>query len=84
MNFKTFKIGESAVGGIIRVRINLDSIFIQTLDWNSEKEVTRNSFPLEDSSYWIIMDRLHELTTSYHAERVMKFITDNAELEPEI
>lgn len=84
MNLKTFRIGENAVGGIIRVRINLDSIFIQTLDWDSEKEVTRNSFPIENESYWLMMDRLHELTTSYHAERIMEFITKNAELEPEI
>ena len=84
MNFRTFKIGEQAVGGIIRVRINLESIFIQTLDYHTEKEVTRNSFPLSDKSYWLIMDRLHELTTSYYAERIMKFIEENAEIQSEI
>lgn len=84
MNFKTFRIGESAVGGIIRVRINMDSIFIQTLDWNTEKEVTRNSFPIENESYWLINDRLHELTSSFYAERIMKFIEENAEIHSEI
>ena len=84
MNLRTFRIGEYAVGGIIRVRINLESIFIQTLDWDTEKEVTRNSFPLNDESYWLIMDRLHELTSSYYAERIMKFIEENAEIQSEI
>jgi len=84
MNLRTFRIGEYAVGGIIRVRINLESIFIQTLDWDTEKEVTRNSFPLNDESYWLISDRLHELTSSFYAERIMKFIEENAEIHSEI
>ena len=83
MNLRTFRIGEYAVGGIIRVRINLESIFIQTLDWDTEKEVTRNSFPLNDESYWLISDRLHELTSSFYAERIMKFIEENAEIHSE-
>ena len=84
MNLRTFRIGEYAVGGIIRVRINLESIFIQTLDWDTEKEVTRNSFPLNDESYWLISDRLHELTSSFYVERIMKFIEENAEIHSEI
>lgn len=84
MNLRTFRIGEYAVGGIIRVRINLDSIFIQTLDYDTEEEVTRNSFPLNDESYWLISDRLHELTSSFYAERIMKFIEENAEIHSEI
>lgn len=84
MNLRTFRIGEYAVGGIIRVRINLDTIFIQTLDWDTEKEVTRNSFPLKDESYWLINDRLHELTSSFYAERIMDFISKNAEIQSEI
>lgn len=84
MNLRTFRIGEYAVGGIIRVRINLESIFIQTLDYDTEEEVTRNSFPLNDESYWLINDRLHELTSSFYAERIMKFIEENAEIHSEI
>ncbi|MDI3349938.1 hypothetical protein DCBHLPFO_00673 [Mycoplasmopsis arginini] len=84
MNLRTFRIGEYAVGGIIRVRINLESIFIQTLDYDTEEEVTRNSFPLNDESYWLISDRLHELTSSFYAERIMKFIEENAEIHSEI
>ena len=84
MNLRTFRIGEFAVGGIIRVRINLESIFIQTLDYDTEEEVTRNSFPLNDESYWLINDRLHELTSSFYAERIMKFIEENAEIQSEI
>jgi hypothetical protein len=84
MNFKTFRIGECAVGGIIQVRINLDTIFIKVLDWDTNKEIARNSFPLNDESYWLIMDRLHELTSSYHAERIMEFISKNAEIQSEI
>jgi len=84
MNLRTFRIGEYAVGGIIRVRINLESIFIQTLDYDTEEEVTRNSFPLNDESYWLISDRLHELTSSFYVERIMKFIEENAEIHSEI
>lgn len=84
MNLRTFRIGEYAVGGIIRVRINLESIFIQTLDYDTEEEVTRDSFPLNDESYWLINDRLHELTSSFYAERIMKFIEENAEIHSEI
>lgn len=84
MNLKTFRIGEYAVGGIIRVRINLNSVFIQALDWDTEKEVCSDSFPLESESYWLISDRLHELTTAYYADKILKFIEVNAGIEPEI
>ena len=81
MDLRNFKIGEYAVGGIIKVRVNIASVFIQALDYETKVPVVSSSFKNEPSSYWQVMDRLHELTTAYYAEKIMKFIEENSNIE---
>lgn len=69
---KTFKIGEYAVGGIIKVDISENTITIQALDWNTKKSVDSETFTMDDING---MDGyLNELTSSYYAGKIMDWI----------
>ena len=46
MATKQFKIGEYAVGGIIKVDASLDSVTIQALDYNTKSVVQTQTFTL--------------------------------------
>ena len=72
---KSFKIGECAVGGIIKVDINGKLIQIKALDWTSRTEVSSGSAMTDDyQSSRKIENYLNDLTTFYHAEKVMDWI----------
>lgn len=81
MASKQFKIGEYAIGGIIKVTTNLTTITIQALDYNSKNEVMSQTFDLDDSNYWNIKDYLSELTSSYYEDKVMKYIEETTNLQ---
>jgi hypothetical protein len=75
MKTKTFKIGEYAIGGIIRITINDSGIIdIQALDWDTKKSI-RHGVIVADSNntFWRTIDYLEELTSFYYAEKILKW-----------
>lgn len=74
MSSKQFKIGEYAIGGIIKVTIDVTSITIQALDYNSKNVVMTQTFDLDDSSFWGMKEYLWTLTSSYYTDKVMEYI----------
>ncbi len=84
MATKSFKIGEYAIGGIIKVNIDLTTITIQALDYFSKNVVSENTFDLDDDSYWGMLDYLNELTSSYYADKVMEYIKKTSNISHQI
>jgi hypothetical protein len=75
MASKSFKIGEYAVGGIIRVDITGKVIQIKALDYFTKKEVSTGSTLATDPDVeGKIDDYLNELTSCYNAEKIMEWI----------
>lgn len=74
VNQKTFKIGEYAKGGIIRVfeEANGD-ITIEAKDWDTKAVILTRTMGRKD--VFAMQQWLEELTTSYYAEKVMTWIT---------
>lgn len=68
---KDFKIGEYAIGGIIRVTINEEDVTIVPLDWDSKKPVRVEETSDDESYLWNV---LFDLTSSYYAEQIMEYI----------
>lgn len=83
MATKQFKIGEYAIGGIIKVDIG-NTISIKALDYYSKKVVLENTFAKSDSSYWDINDFLNELTSSYYADMIQNYIIDKATIKHQL
>ena len=72
---KSFKIGECAIGGIIKVDINGKLIQIKALDWNTKKEVSSGSAMSDDGNTEYKLDNyLNDLTTSYYAGKILDWI----------
>jgi hypothetical protein len=73
---KQFKIGERAVGGIIKINTekknNLHNITISALDWYNKRELYSATFQLKDERQ--IDNYLNELTTSYYADKIINYI----------
>ena len=78
---KSFKIGECAVGGIIQVELKGKLLSVKALDYNSKREVQSGSILTDEyNAYWKTMNYLNELTSSYYADKIMKFIESKTEL----
>jgi hypothetical protein len=71
---KQFKIGECAVGGIIAVNIENDTIGIKALDWNTKRVIFEDYFPIDSYGEFTINNFLNDLTTSYYAGKVLDWI----------
>jgi hypothetical protein len=78
MKRKDFKIGECAIGGIIRISINDLSIVIQAVDYFSKNLILNNEFLNKEDSYWKMKDFVSEITTSYYTDKVMEYIVQNS------
>jgi hypothetical protein len=75
MKTKIFRIGEYAVGGIIESTVNKDSITICARDWNTNKIISQKTFEVRSYDLFMKIDEyLNELTSSYYAEKVLKWI----------
>lgn len=75
---KSFKIGEYAVGGIVKVTLNEHDIFIQALEWNTKEEVlqqTFNSFDFTKILFWLE----EHVTSAFHADRIVKWMKEKHE-----
>lgn len=72
---KSFKIGEHAIGGIIKVDVTGKVIQVKNLDWNTKEEVQSGSCMTYDPNAKAkLMDYLEDVTSYYHAEQVVKWI----------
>ena len=79
---KQFKIGEYAMGGIIRVDITKEEpdrslVEVKALDWNT-KHTLMADWAETDNSRWQsnIDNTLNEMTTSYYADKIMSYINE--------
>lgn len=86
---KQFKIGEYAVGGIIKVDISTDSqykmedfkiIKIQALDYNTKKPVNQEEI-FGSNELNKVTEYLNELTSSYYADIITKWIKQAANIK---
>ncbi len=74
MKTKTFKIGEYCIGGILKVVKSPDTVDIKAINWFSKEVVREEVFDLKDGGIWAINGYLHDLTSSYYADKVMQWI----------
>lgn len=94
---KTWKIGERCQGGIITVEINGNIIHIIGKEWDfskgskrssdqsNAKEFTRKSIDsTEANAYYNVFDFLEELSTSYHADEFIKWITSKIKIRQSV
>lgn len=72
---KSFKIGEYAVGGIIKVEITGKIIQVKNLDWYTKDVVQSGScMTYEPNARTKLMHYLEDVTSYYYAEKVVKWI----------
>jgi len=84
MATKQFKIGEYAVGGIIKATVTGKVIQIQCLDWYSKKEVQSGTATTDDSDAYRKVDVfLNDVTSSYHADKIMEWLKSKASFKKE-
>lgn len=92
---KTWKIGECARGGIITAETTKTTATVIGKEWDNSagysrnssqvnaKEFTRLTVNITDSNARRELDnKLHDLTTSYHAGNIMKWIESKVEIKP--
>ena len=96
MKTRTWKIGEYAKGGVITVEIRGKVIAIIGKDWDfsqgsnrgssqkNAKEFTRGTCLSTDNDAYRKCDNfLNDLTTSYYAGEIMKWVESKIKFEPE-
>jgi hypothetical protein len=94
---KTWKLGEVCQGGIITVIIDKKEIFIIGKEWDTSagykkssnqsnaKEFISNSYQISDSqAYMKCFMFLGELTTSYWADEILKWIETKVKFEKKL
>jgi hypothetical protein len=77
---KTFKIGEYAKGGIIRVETTNTTAKVECVDFYTKEVLDEKTFTNEqiyDEGYNPLMKYLNDLTTSFYAEKINDFIEKN-------
>lgn len=82
---KQFKIGERAVGGIIKVDIIGKIIHVQCLDWTSKKVVNSGTGETDDpDAYRKLWWYLGDVTSSYHADKILEWIKSKVKFQKEL
>lgn len=94
MATKTFKIGEYAKGGVITVETKGNKVDIIGKDWDfstgsrkssdqsNAKEFTRETIQADEAgAERKMLDFLCDLTTSYYADEIMKWIKSKVEIK---
>jgi hypothetical protein len=74
---KQFKIGENAVGGIIKVVVNKDNVVIDALDYVSKKPVPFCREQFNKQEQWDMYICLTGLTTEYYANKILTHILNS-------
>jgi hypothetical protein len=93
MATKTFKIGEYSRGGVITVETTKTSVKIISKEWDfsagsrrssdqsNAKEWNRIEVGIQDAeAYRKLSDYLHDDTTSYYADQILKWIESKVKL----
>jgi hypothetical protein len=93
MATKTFKLGEYAKGGIITVETTTRTVVVIGKDWDmsqgtsrgsnqsNAKEFDRETVSLDDTeARRKLSNFLHDLTTHYYVEKIIKWIESKADL----
>jgi hypothetical protein len=93
---KTFKIGEYAKGGVITAEVNGKVITVIGKEWDTStgykkssnqsnaKEFTRGTvLANEQDAEWKLSNFLCDLTTSYYADEIIKWIKSKVEIRTE-
>jgi len=84
MATKQFKIGERAVGGIVKVDANGKVIKITCLEWFSKKEVKSGTASTDDPDAYRKVDLfLNEITSCYHADQIMQWLKTKVKFKKE-
>jgi hypothetical protein len=84
MATKQFKIGERAVGGIIKVDVTGKIIQIKCLDWFSKNEIRSGTATTDDPDAYRKVDVfLNDVTSSYHADKIMEWLKSKASFKKE-
>jgi len=97
MATKTWKIGEYCKGGIITVETKGKVISVIGKEWDFSKGSRRSSdqsgakewtrgtvLSTDKDAYNKLSDFLCDLTTSYYADQIIKWIESKVKLQPEI
>ena len=84
MATKTFKIGEYAIGGKIKVSITATAVTIQALEWTSNSVLMEKIIPNAEGRYWDAREFLEELTSSYYADKVLEYVLANSSINHEM
>lgn len=71
---KQFKIGESALGGIIKVNVDRNKVVIDALDWTTKKSVPFTKQQFDKVEQMEMYDYLTQLTTHYYADKILNYI----------
>ena len=75
MATKSFKIGECAIGGIIKVDITGKVVQVKALDWYTKQVISSGSAMSDDNNFEYKLDEyLSDLSTSYYASKIMEWI----------
>ena len=79
---KQFKIGEYAVGGIIKATVRQEPtrvvMSVEALEWHDPKCVIMFSWCDTEYSKWheVIDNALFDMTTSYYADKILTWIKE--------
>jgi hypothetical protein len=68
---KTFKIGEYAVGGIIKAGKKDGIYIVSVINMDSNKEIMQNS----SRDLWDIQSFLYDVTTDYYTDKIIKYLS---------
>jgi hypothetical protein len=93
MATRTWKLGELSRGGVITVEVKKDSVAIIAKEWDMSQGTQRGSSQKnakewdrlevradERETYWKLLNYLNDLTTSYHADKIIKWIESKTKL----
>jgi hypothetical protein len=68
---KTFKIGEYAIGGIIKAGKKDGIYIVSVIDQSSNKQIMQNS----SRDLWDIQSFLYDVTTDYYTDKIIKYLS---------
>jgi hypothetical protein len=71
---KQFKIGEYALGGIIKIEIQNNVVSIDALDYKTKKSIPFVYEQFNIKERWEISEILHKLTSPYYADKILNYI----------
>jgi hypothetical protein len=77
---KHFRIGEYAIGGIIKAQIKSGELSVQNLTYGTRKVVLEKRFCKHDKRNEVLL-HLCDVTSVYHADAIMRWIDIHYPLE---